>query len=92
MVELLIDHGDAEQNKRIFDQLHAHKEQIEKAFGAPLGWARLDAYRLSIVNYTLECGDYRSPETEWPKIQAEMVETMIRFEAALKPALDSLGI
>jgi hypothetical protein len=91
-VELFIDRGDAEQNERIFDQLHAHKTQIEKAFGAPLGWCRLEEYRVKIVNYSLECGDYRSPETEWPKIQAEMVETMIRFEAALKPALDSLGI
>jgi len=92
MVELLIDRGDAEQNKRIFDQLHARKEQIEKAFGAPLGWHGFEEYRIKLVNHTLECDGYRSPETEWPKIQAEMVETMIRFEAALKPALDSLGV
>ena len=40
----------------------------------------------------IESGGYRSPEQQWPAIQAEMVETMTRLETALKPALDSLGI
>lgn len=92
MVELLIDRRDAEQNKRIFDQLYARKNQIEQSFGAMLGWHRLDPYQLSLVNYSLECGGYSSPETEWPKIQAEMLENMIRFEVALEPALDSLDL
>jgi len=92
MVELYIDRGDLEENKRIFDQLHARKEQIEKAFGASLGWFPFEDYQFKLINYSLECDGYRRPETEWPEIQAEMVEKMIRFEDALRPALDSLGI
>lgn len=38
-VELYIDQGEAEANKRIFDRLFASKEQIEAAFGEPLGVA-----------------------------------------------------
>lgn len=31
-----------EVNKRIFDALHAKKEQVEAVFGAPLEWLRMD--------------------------------------------------
>ena len=33
---------------------------------------------------------YRSPESLWPQIQTEMVEKMIKLEAALKPFVESL--
>jgi len=41
-VELYIDRGNAEENKRIFDKLYEHKEEIEAIFGAPLEWQRMD--------------------------------------------------
>ena len=64
--ELYIDRGkDREsENKRIFDQLAAHKEDIESAFGGPLSWERLEGKRA----YTSEAGGYRSPEEQWPTI------------------------
>lgn len=91
-VELYIDRGRAEENKSLFNQLQARKEQVESAFGMPLGWHCLEAYRASLINFSLDCDGHRSPETEWPEIQTEMVEKMIHFEDALKPAMDSLGI
>jgi hypothetical protein len=90
--ELYIDRGDAVENKRIFDQLHARKDEIEKAFGRTLSWERLDTKRACRIKYVVDRGGYRSPESQWPEIQSEMVESMTKLEAALRPCLDSLGL
>lgn len=89
--ELYIDRGDAVENKRIFDQLHAKKEEIEAVFGGPLSWERLDTKRASRVKQSIDRGGYRSPETECPPIQAVMVDSMTRLEEALKPALNAMA-
>ncbi|MCD6519148.1 MAG: DUF4268 domain-containing protein, partial [Anaerolineae bacterium] len=86
-VELYIDTGEAEKNKRIFDALFAHKEQIEETFGAPLRWDRLDERRASAVRYDLPDGGVRDQE-RWPEIQERLIETMIRFERALRPEIE----
>ena len=90
VVELYIDRGEVTENKRIFDQLLAHKDEVEKAFGGKLTWERLDNRRACRIKHVIERGGYRSPETQWPEIQAEMVETMTKLEAVLKPGLESL--
>lgn len=92
VAELYIDRGDATENKRIFDQLHARKDEIEKAFGGTLSWERLDTKRACRIKHAIERGGYRSPESQWPEIQMEMVETMTKLEAALKTGLASLGL
>ena len=89
--ELYIDQADAVENKRIFDQLHARKEEIEKAFGGTLSWEGLDTKRAFWIKHLIERGGYRSSELQWPAIQAEMVETMTKLEVALKPDLAALG-
>jgi hypothetical protein len=92
IAELYIDRGEATENKLIFDQLHTRKDEIEKAFGGTLSWERLDAKRACRIKHVIERGGYRSPESQWPEIQAEMVDTMIKLESVLKPALESLGL
>ncbi len=87
VAELYIDRGDAAENKSIFDQLHARKDEIERAFGGTLSWERLDTKRACRIKHVIERGGYRSPEADWPAIQSEMVDTMIRLEAALKASL-----
>ena len=89
---LYIDRGNATENKQIFDQLYARKDEIEKSFGGTLQWERLDTKRACRIRHIIERGGYRSPESQWPEIQAEMVETMTKLEAAIKPALESLGL
>ena len=44
------------------------------------------------IKHVIERGGYRNPESEWPEIHAEMVETMTKLEAVLKPAMESLGL
>ena len=90
--ELYIDRGEVGENKRIFDQLHGQKEEIEANFGGALSWERLDTKRACRIKHVIERGGYRSPESEWPAIQSEMVETMVKLENALKPALDALDL
>lgn len=92
--ELYIDRGkdSDEENKSIFDQLYASKDEIEKAAGAhQLSWERLDGRRASRIRITLD-GGYRSPESEWEQIQAKLVSAMNTIEQALKPHLKKLKL
>ncbi len=92
VAELYIDRGEAAENKRIFDQLHALKNAIEQRFGQSLLWERKDTKRASRIKYIVKRGGYRSSESQWHDIQSEMVQTMTQLEIALKPALDSLQL
>ncbi len=89
-VELYIDRGETDENKRIFDQIYSHKDDIEKKFGGTLSWARLDNKRACRIKHAIERGGWRSPESAWFDIQSDMVDSMTRLESALKPVLDSL--
>jgi len=92
-IELYIDRGkdSDEENKHIFDQLHANREEIEEAFGDSLGWQRLDNARASCIRKDITDHGYRDEE-DWPAVQDAMIEAMIRFEAALRPHIDALEL
>jgi len=92
-VELYIDRGKESQsdNKAIFDALAKSKNAIEKAFGSPLEWMRLEAKRASRIKKMIPGGGL-DDEEKWPETQTGMVDTMLRFEKALKPYIDKLDI
>lgn len=92
-VELYIDLGrdSDETNKAIFDQLAAHREAIETAFGEPLTWERLDGRRACRIRKDFSGGGYRDEE-KWLTIQERLVDAMIRFEKALGPQIAKLRI
>lgn len=89
---LYIDRGrDAEvENKAIFDQLKSHQSEIEKSFGGPLIWERLEGRRACLIKTTQTSGGYRSPEEKWPQIQDGIIAAMNRLEQALRPYLKQL--
>jgi hypothetical protein len=91
-VELYIDRGTGKtaENKRMFDWLHKHKNEIEQAFGGELSWQRLDDKQGCRIAHTLTVGGYRSDESKWPQIQDAMIEAMGRLEKALAPHLEKL--
>lgn len=89
-VELFIGRKDPAVNKKIFEELHSHKVEIERAFEAPLSWERLEENLGSKVAFYLEEGGYQDNEDSWPIIQAAMVDAMVRLEKATTPFLTNV--
>ncbi|MEI6280275.1 MAG: DUF4268 domain-containing protein [Verrucomicrobiae bacterium] len=92
--ELYIDRGKDSQNenKSIFDQLFAHKSEIETAFGGPLSWERLESKRACRIKYYQSGGGYRSPEEQWPTMQETIIKHMDLLEKSLRPHLKQLKL
>jgi hypothetical protein len=92
-VELYIDRGRdaAAENKAIFDQLHAQKDQIETVFGDDLEWQRLDDRRACRIRKVIDLGGWRDAE-KWAGIHEVATDAMSRLERALKPHIVKLQI
>lgn len=88
-VELYISTGETCRNKAAFDQIRNSQKDIEAALGVRLNWRRLDEAKASIVVLELPPASVRD-EQGWPELQDQMIDAMIRFEAALRPAIERL--
>ncbi len=78
---LYISRGVTEENKSIFDQLFAKKDQIESDFGGTLNWERSDTKkqcRISFDLHDVNCYD----KDDWDKMMDFMIDGMIRLERA----------
>ena len=89
-IELYIDRGDAAVNKRTFDEMLSHKDEIEAVFGEPLSWQRLETKKACRIAYEFSLGGYKDDEASWQTIQTAMIEAMVRFEKALSPFIAKL--
>ena len=90
-VELYIFRQNASVNKRMFDELLSHKDEIEAVFGEPLSWQRLDEKIASRIAYEMTVGGYKDDENSWLTIQSAMIEAMVRLEKALSPFIPQLA-
>ena len=90
---LYIDRGkDSEaENYSIFDQLIAHRSQIDKAAKQKLIWDRMDGRRACRIYIFFE-GGYKSPEENWDAIQIKLVAAMNSLEAAIRPYLKQIKV
>lgn len=90
-VELYIDRGRdaAEENLKIFDQLHARREEIEQTFGEPLDWQPLEASRACRIAKAIDIGGYRTQE-KYAELFPVLVDAMVRLEGALRPHIEKL--
>ncbi|MBF0478282.1 MAG: DUF4268 domain-containing protein [Candidatus Omnitrophica bacterium] len=80
---------DENVNKIWFDELYKNKDRIEKEFGAPLDWQRLNdkwASRIACHYQGLTLQD----EKNWPMIQDKLIETAIRMEKVFAPFIKQL--
>jgi hypothetical protein len=89
--EIYIDRGAMEENKFVFDTLFNQKDLLEKTFGAPLTWERLDEKRASRIKYELEGVNVFEKE-DWPKMIEFMKDGMLRMEKTFKDPLQKINI
>jgi len=91
-VEPYIDRGKdcGEENKAIFDELFASKDVIERDFGEPLEWQRLEGKRACRVFYRIQ-GAY-SNEEGWEHLHDKMIDALIRLEKVIGPKIKKLSI
>ena len=80
-----------EESKRIFEQLHAAKTEIETALDEQLDWSRSDGQDRSRIDYVIEI-DGMTVETNRSELTDRLLDAVIRFEAALRPHLDRLKL
>jgi hypothetical protein len=87
--QLCIDAGPGKQawNKAVFDTLYAKRDEIELAYGGPLGWHRIDNKQSSIVSSKGVESGFRAPREEWPETARKLVDEVRRFEASLQAHL-----
>lgn len=85
-VQLNISKADRDANKKIFDTLYLHKDEIENEFGNQLIWDRLDEKKSCRIYYSLINIDIREIDN-WDDIKRFLTSNMVKFEKALKDIL-----
>ncbi len=87
-VEIYINKGVA-QNKALFDYFYNQKEAIEKVFGAPLIWERMDEKVTSRIKWQRD-GLSVFEESDYPKMNAFLVDGMERMKRAFAEPIKNL--
>lgn len=90
-VEVYLDRGNGSQdlNKKRFDILHNHKDKIEKSFGAPLVWERMDKKRASRISFRYEDAGLDNRD-KWDDLQHRMIKGAAKLYEAVKPYIADL--
>lgn len=85
-VELYIDLGDEDDNVAAFDALQATQPKLEKAFGEPLRWERLDNRRACRVA-CYRPGTIHDPADQLDAHRKWAIERLLKFRAAFGEAV-----
>jgi len=88
-VELYLERPLQSENERIFDTLYAHRMEVERVFGGPLDWNRMDGSRACKITYTIQSGGY-ADEVNWPEIHEHLIDAMTRLHGAFSPLVSEL--
>ena len=87
-VEFFIGRGSKEENKYLFDQLVARREELDQKFGAPLDWERLDNKKACRISYEAPADGFNSED--WPRIANWLAEYVSRLERTFRPEIPNL--
>lgn len=85
-VDLYLGKAKKEENKKAFDMLMSHKDDIEKALGVSLVWSRGDDIKSSKISYQLN-GVSIENETDWLQMARFHAEWSKKFYDAIVPYL-----
>lgn len=88
-VELSLQRSDTQENKWLFDQLYAMKDEVEETFGAELDWKRMDDKKSSRIQYAQPFDGFN--KESWPEMIDWLAAHMTRLEAALSGPLNRLN-
>jgi len=92
-VELYIDTGDGEKNKRAFDALLDSRGEIEEALGTNLAWERLDAARASrVALYWPETVTVMDGQAKLTSLRDWAIEAAPRFKQVLGAQVAGLAL
>ena len=75
----------------ICDTFLAKRDEIEREFGGPLEWQRLDEKEGSRIRAVSNLGGYRDPDM-WPQVYEWMASNMVALERAFRPQINALRI
>lgn len=89
-VELYIDSGEGSINKRLFDALHAEKDDIEQEIGHELNWQRLDNNRASKVSRVFE-GRITDSDEELKELAEKASTAMVVMLKVFEPRVRDIG-
>lgn len=90
-VALWMSNSDAAKNKRGFDLLYAHKDEIEHEIeNYDLSWTRAEEHKASWISYTLK-GVSITNESDWPRMAKFHAEWSSKIADAMIPYLSDLG-
>lgn len=90
-VALWMSNSDAAKNKRGFDLLYAHKDEIEHEIeNYDLSWTRAEEQKASWISYTLK-GVSITNESDWPRMAKFHAEWSSKIADAMIPYLSDLG-
>ncbi len=81
-VEAYIDFGDADTNKAFFDRLQTERDTLERAFGEPFSWERLDERRACRVAVYCAGSIDGSPD-ELVSLRAWAIERLLKLRSVL---------
>lgn len=75
--------------KEAFRALEVQRLEIEAAFGESLIWEAPENQLACHISIRVE-GGWKAPEDEWPRLQERLIETMVRFEDAIRKPIQEL--
>lgn len=85
-VDLYLGKAKKEENKKAFDMLMSHKDDIEKALGVSLVWSRGDDIKSSKISYQLNSVSIEN-ETDWLQMARFHAEWSKKFYDVIVPYL-----
>lgn len=89
-VEFSLSRAATEENKRMFDELHRHRDAIEAAFGEPMDWRRLEGKKASIIGFSAQM--LAHDRDNWPEAIAWMVRYTNKLHTTFAPYVPKLRV
>lgn len=90
-VEVYISRSSREENKAIFDTLYQEKSKIEKSFGQPLIWERLDNKKACRIKFEMQNVDYFNEE-DWGEMISFMADNLPKLSLAFTEPIKSASL